>query len=68
VDSNGFGTYVDTKAGLNWWIVARRKGHGHRFETFSEVETFFGGEYELDEPNLDKWDLEAVVLPPNTRL
>jgi hypothetical protein len=68
VDSNGFGTYVDTKAGLKWWIVARRKGRGHSFESFSEVETFFGRGYEVDQPNLEKWDLEAVVLPPGTRL
>jgi hypothetical protein len=68
IDSNGFGTYVDTKAGLKWWIVARRKGHGHGFETISEVDKFCDGEYEVDDPNAEKWDLEAVILPPRTRL
>lgn len=68
IDSDGFGTYVDTRAGLKWWIVARRKGHGHMFESFSEVDTFFKGKYEIDEPNQERWDLEAVVLPPRTRL
>jgi hypothetical protein len=68
VDSDGFGTYVDTKAGLKWWIVARRKGKEHDFESFSEADTFFDGRYEVDEPNQDKWDLEAVVLHPGTRL
>lgn len=68
IDSNGFGTYVDTKAGLKWWIVARRKGHAHRFETISEMGTFCDKGYEVDEPNAEKWDLEAVILPPRTRL
>ena len=26
LDSEGFGTYIDTRAGLKWWIVGRRKG------------------------------------------
>ena len=68
LDSVGFGTYVDTKAGMKWWIVARRKGHGHRFESISEVDTFFGTGYDMDKPNLERWDLEAVALPPGTRL
>jgi hypothetical protein len=68
VDSNGLGTYVDTKAGLKWWIVGRRKGHGHGFESISEVDTFCDEEYEFDEPNTEKWDVEAVILPPRTRL
>jgi hypothetical protein len=68
LDSNGFGTYIDTKAGLKWWIVLRRKGDEHRFESISEVGYFFDGEYREDEPNEEKWDLEAVLLPPRTRL
>jgi len=68
VDSNGFGTYIDAKAGRKWIIVGRRKGHGHNFESFSEVDLFFSEGYELDEPNQEKWDLEAVILPPRTRL
>ena len=66
--SNGFGTYVDTKAGLKWWIVAQRKGDGHSFETISAVDTFCDIRYEVEEPNEEIWDLEAVILPPRTRL
>jgi hypothetical protein len=40
LDSNGFGTYVDTKAGRKWWIVLRRKGDGHRVESCSEPDFF----------------------------
>jgi hypothetical protein len=67
VDSDGFGTYIDVKAGLKWWIVARRKGTGNGFESFGEVGTFMGS-FHTDEPNDDMWDLEAVILHPGTRL
>lgn len=68
VDSDGFGTYVDTKAGLKWWIVGRRKGRlPSNFESFGEIRTF-SEEYELEQSNLNIWDLEAVILHPGTRL
>ena len=68
LDSEGFGTYIDTRAGLKWWIVGRRKGTAHKFESFGEIDTFFNDRYDMEKPNLDLWDLEAVILPPNTRL
>jgi hypothetical protein len=68
IDSNGFGSYIDTKAGSKWWIVARRKGSDHSFESFSEVENFFDGLHQVDRPNLEHFELEAVILPPRTRL
>jgi hypothetical protein len=68
VDSDGFGSYIDTKAGAKWWIVARRQGRGHGFESFGEVMKFFNGSYEVEEPNDEVWDLEAVILRPRTRL
>lgn len=67
VDCDGFGTYVDTKTGLKWWIVARRKGTEHGFKSFGEVNTFLDT-YQPDEPNEGAWDLEAVILHPGTRL
>ena len=68
LDSSSFCTYVDTKAGFRWWIILRRKGEVHCFESISKVEAFFDGLYEVDCPNNDKWDVEAVLLPPGTRL
>ena len=68
LDCEGFGTYVDTRAGLKWWIVGRRKGTEHNFESFGEIDTFFSKRYDMEQPNLDLWDLEAMILPPNTRL
>lgn len=65
LDSNGFGTYIDPQTGVKWWICLRKKGHGHRFESCSEPEPFFGGKYEV---NAEQWDLEAVILTPGTRL
>jgi hypothetical protein len=65
--SNGFGSYFDVKAGLQWCIVGR-PGHGHEFESFSDVSTFLAGRYSEKEPNVKHWVLEAVILPPCTRL
>lgn len=66
LDSDGFGTYIDTRAGLKWWILARRKVHN--LESFGEINTFVSDRYDMEQPNSDSWDLEAVILSPNTRL
>lgn len=68
LDSNGFSTYVDVRTGSKWWIVLRRKGESHDFESISDINAFFDGTYDVEEPNDDKWDLEAVILRPRTRL
>lgn len=68
LDSHGFGTYVDTKAGSKWWIVLRRKGDRHRVISCSEPHVFFSGKYEVEEPDTEEWELEAVVLSAGTRL
>lgn len=68
LDSNGFNTYVDTKSGFKWWIIGRRKGEEHCFESFSEVEAFFDGNHHVERPDAEKWDFEAVLLLPGTRL
>jgi len=67
IDSNGFATYVDTRAGDKVFVFARRKGGGRNFESRSEIDFFLNG-MEVDEPNVDRCDLEAVTLPPRTRL
>lgn len=66
VDSNGCGTYIDTKAGTKWWMVARRKGS--KVQSFAEVMEFFESIYDADGQSKEIWDLEAVILPPRTRL
>jgi hypothetical protein len=68
IDSDGFGTYLDVKAGLKLWVVATRKDRS--FHSFGEISTYLQEEhrYEAEGPNLDRWDLEAVVLQPGTRL
>jgi hypothetical protein len=68
IDSNGLGTYIDAKAGKKWWIVLKKKGEGRHFESCSEADGFFNGDYEVEVPNVDHWDFEAVVLGPGTRL
>ena len=64
IDCDGFGTYIDTQTGTKWWIVAKPKcGSMH----FSE-QTLFTKDYDLNKANLEKWDLEAVLLLPGSRL
>ena len=64
IDCNGFCTFIDTQAGAKWWIVAKPKnGLAH----FSQA-SLFTEEYEIDEANLEKWDLEAVLLLPGSRM
>jgi hypothetical protein len=64
IDCNGFSTYIDTQTGKKWWIVARpKKGSAH----FSDTELFMKG-FDIDGANLNKWDIEAVLLLPGSRL
>jgi hypothetical protein len=68
IDSNGFATYLDAKAGKKLIMVGRRKSCGaNNLESFSEVDIFLK-KFEVDLPNADRWDLEAVILAPGTRL
>jgi len=64
IDSDGFGTYLDVITGCKWWIVAKQKDKAPAFGSTS----LFLGRYELEEPNTDLWDLEAILLQPGTRL
>ena len=70
IDSNGFATYLDPKSGAMFVIVGRRKFDGvggSHLESFSEVDIFLN-KFEAELPNADRWDLEAVILSPGTRL
>jgi len=75
IDSDGFGTYIDVKAGMKWWIVAKPKAHislrgssQHDFSEFGSIDLFTRPDYKMEDPNTSMWDLEAVVLTPGTRL
>ena len=63
IDCNGFCTYIDTGTGLKWWIVVRPKIGSDFTQT-----SLFTEEFHIDAANLDKWDLEAVLLVPGSRL
>jgi hypothetical protein len=75
IDSDGFGTYIDVKAGMKWWIVAKPKerisfggSYGHDFSEFASIDLFTRPDYEVEDANIHMWDLEAVMLTPGTRL
>jgi hypothetical protein len=63
IDCNGFCTYIDTQTGQKWWIVARPKNSSD----FS-CTGLFTDQFRIDAANLNKWDLEAVLLLPGSRL
>jgi hypothetical protein len=64
IDSNGFGTFIDVKTGQKWWIVACPKEE----RMFADTKLFLGDKYEVERPNEDLWDLEAILLEPGTRM
>lgn len=73
IDSDGFGTYIDVKAGKKWWVVAKPKGRlpdqvGCDFSDFAHIDLFTESHYEVEDPCLTLWDLEAILLTPGTRL
>lgn len=60
---NGFGTYIDTQVGYKWWVVAQPK---EPFD-FSDI-SFFSKKFDFSAANDDLCDIEAVLLPPGSRL
>jgi hypothetical protein len=75
IDSDGFGTYIDVKTGLKWWIVAKPKktisfqgSSQYDFSEFASIDLFTQSEYDVEAPCSFLWDLEAILLSPGTRL
>jgi hypothetical protein len=66
IDCDGFGTYIDVQVGKKWWVVAKPKD-GESFDAFASINTFLGA-YDLEEPGLDRWTLEGILLGPGDRL
>jgi hypothetical protein len=64
IDCDGFCTYIDTQAGQKWWIVARPKNGSADFSRT----TLFTEHFDINTANLNKWDLEAVLLLPGSRM
>jgi hypothetical protein len=63
IDANGLATWIDVKTGSKYWIVAKPK---KPFD-FAAISLFTDG-YDQEAVNEDKWDLEAVLLLPGSRL
>lgn len=59
IDSNGFATFIEVKAGMKWWIIATPK-EGY---VFSSPELFLN-DFEPYDSNSDRWDIEAILLQP----
>lgn len=64
MDCNGLGTYIDVHAGWKWWIVATPRAP---LVHIADVDIFMNS-YLLTSPNSHKFELEAVLLPPGSRL
>jgi hypothetical protein len=73
IDSDGFATFIDVITGYKWWIVARERdsyvasGQKDATPRFGNVNLFLDS-YQLEEPNDDLWNIEAILLEPGTRL
>lgn len=64
IDSEGFATFIDVLCGKKLWIVARPKNP----KDFFALSLWNDLDFDVSAPNLDKWNVEAVVLTPTTRL
>lgn len=66
IDTDGFGTTLQPQTGEKYWVLARAKAN--EIGTFSRTNLYVGSSFEIDEANLNLWDLEAVLLTPRTCL
>lgn len=66
IDTDGLGTYIDPRTGLKVWFVASPKAYGE-FREFA-ARDLFQGDYEMESPNLQLWNVEAVLLGSTARL
>jgi hypothetical protein len=65
-DADGLCTMVEVQneGGLKVWFVAvEREGE----KPFSELTTFLR-DWDVDKPNTEKWDVEAIILTPGVKL
>lgn len=65
IDCDGFGTVIENKTGFKWWIVGRPKDDANR--DFPAISDFMEN-YEVDEVNNSKMDLEGILLVPGSTL
>jgi hypothetical protein len=63
IDANGLATWIDVKTGSKYWILAKPK----KPLNFAAI-SLFTDRYDQEAVNQDKWDLEAVLLLPGSRL
>lgn len=63
IDCDGFGTVIEVKTGWKWWVVAQPR----KPSDFASVSLFLEG-FDIDKVNDNKWDLDAILLPPGSTL
>ncbi|KAH6888288.1 hypothetical protein BKA70DRAFT_1027610, partial [Coprinopsis sp. MPI-PUGE-AT-0042] len=70
IDSDGFGTWLEVKHGLKLWVIVCPKDGSASgpVPSFTEIDGFLKFFGQGDLPNSDRWDVEAVVLKPGSRL
>lgn len=66
IDSDGTGTFVEAVAGRKIWVLAVPK-EADGLDGLADID-LFGEAYDMEDPNLDLWDLEAVILQPGVQL
>lgn len=69
IDSDGFATFIDVKTGGKLWVVAKPKRSRYaETKAFARIDMFLPKQFDISDPCIDHWDLEAVFLQNGTRL
>lgn len=67
-DSDGFATWINVQSGAKLWVIATPPGPGCTpSEWFGDITQFLEG-WSPDDPSLERWSMEAVVLQPGDTL
>ena len=64
IDSDGYGTYIDVKAGLKYWMILTPKTP----DIMVHIGLFYDPEFNLNSPSTGLFDVEAVLLMPGDTL
>ena len=66
IDANGYGTAVDSVCGAKYWVLAKSSGSGGKGD-LSTVAAY-EDDWEPHQSQVDRFQMEAVLLKPGTVL
>ena len=66
IDSDGFGTFIDVKCGMKYWMILKPKNKQEW--GLDRIGAFHHPGFSLNEPSSELFDVEAVALHPGSTL